>query len=204
MMLDSTINLLQNSIDCNDYIRMAMMDTIQCSFRELHESHIYQRETSCFYTPEHQFLSLSSDDSPGSVDFNWEKIWDKIRGSNIKPSCAYMVHSHPPCCYKMSSIDGNMVQGWRMALGCPIWFIVLSANKNKYDPINSTVYYVDRINKKIDIKEKNPITYSIFLNVDYIIVSHLIMAISYIKNLSQEALDLVMHDLNATNIKLKL
>ncbi len=198
MILDSTVNMLKKSIknlDCNDYIRMALADILKCGFRELFLNSGFQRETSCFYTPEHNFLSLTSDDSPGSVDFNWEKIWGKIQDSNIKPSCAYMVHSHPPCCYEMSPTDKNMVQGWRMALGCPIFFSVLSANKNKYDPIQTTAYLVDRVNNKMEIKKEH-ISFNNCLNINHIIITNLVMAISYVKNLSPQDLEVILRDLN--------
>jgi proteasome lid subunit RPN8/RPN11 len=86
----------------------------------------FLREVSCFITPEHGLLSLTTNDSGGSVDFGWDKIWDALRSSKVKSSCVIMIHSHPNGISTMSSIDFNMVQGWRLALGVPIYFNIVT------------------------------------------------------------------------------
>ncbi len=111
----------------------------------------FLREVSCFITPEHGPLSLTTNDSGGSVDFGWDKIWDKLRTSSIKASCVIMIHSHPTGMPTMSSIDLNMVQGWRLALGVPILFDIVTQVGS--DGI-VTVCKVDRDeNKKIVMSE---------------------------------------------------
>jgi hypothetical protein len=111
----------------------------------------FLREVSCFITPEHGLLSLTTNDSGGSVDFGWDKIWDTLRSSKIKSSCVIMIHSHPRGLYTMSSIDLNMVQGWRLALGVPIYFNIVTQHSG-CDSGLVTSCKVDRNeNKKIVI-----------------------------------------------------
>lgn len=92
----------------------------------------FSREVSCFALPSCGIISVTSNDSMGSVEFDWftikNKIW-KLKNDGNAPEIAYMLHTHPPSFNRMSSIDRNMVYGWCMALGIPIWFLVLTENE---------------------------------------------------------------------------
>ena len=91
----------------------------------------FEREVACFWTPATGFLSFSSNNSPGMVDFSWDDIWVNglaLLGSyaDSYPKYAVMLHTHPPGITGMSGVDKNMLSGWRTALGIPIYFIVVS------------------------------------------------------------------------------
>jgi len=85
---------------------------------------IFQREVAAFWTPETGRIWLGSDDSTGSVNFDWDAIWPVVRDSKPRPTMAFMFHTHPHGVERMSSTDRNMLFGWSLALGMPVWFTV--------------------------------------------------------------------------------
>jgi hypothetical protein len=95
-------------------------------------SRSYQRETSFFYSPSHGVISMTTNDSGGMVEFDFFTIWEALKQGN-RPKEVYMIHSHPPGMNRMSSVDFNMIHGWCLALGIPIWFIIVTEE--------TTVYY---------------------------------------------------------------
>jgi hypothetical protein len=105
----------------------------------------FSREVSCFALPEKGIISVTTNNSAGGVEFDWFSIKDKIwKANGIEPEVAYMLHTHPPGYNRMSGIDKNMVHGWCLALGIPIWFLVITEEE--------IAYYICSINseKKVD------------------------------------------------------
>jgi hypothetical protein len=88
----------------------------------------YKREVSAFATPQHKIINVTSNNQGSYVDFDWFEIWGHIKESGTKPSIVQMFHSHPPYMSEMSSIDFNMVAGWRIALGVPVHFYIITPN----------------------------------------------------------------------------
>ena len=89
----------------------------------------YRREVACFWTEATGFITFATLNSGGAVAFEHEVIWiNSLSAHSGKPSypkCAVMIHSHPPGFAQMSSTDRNMLDGWRKALGIPVFFIVV-------------------------------------------------------------------------------
>lgn len=115
----------------------------------------YKREVSCFVAPKHGILSITTNDSSGGVEFDFFSIWER-RQIFEKDDTVVMVHTHPPCFYRMSSIDKNMVHGWVKALGKKIAFIVVTEDENSETVATLYMCENDPNNKgKILISEKN-------------------------------------------------
>ncbi len=156
----------------------------------------FLREVSCFITPEHGLLSLTTNDSGGSVDFGWDKIWDTLRASKVKSSCVIMIHSHPNGMPTMSSIDFNMVQGWRLALGVPIYFDIVtksgfgglvSSCKVDRDENKKIVMQLVKFNAINDFKFNYRILYEIIYGLSkcpILIQDHILEIENYIKGSS--------------------
>lgn len=104
----------------------------------------YRREVACFLDSEMNILSLSSSNCGAEVEFDWFSIWDQIKSMKKYPSQVFMLHSHPPGYNRMSPTDRNMVNGWVVALGIPIWYIILVDGEYCH-------YLCQRINKKLVI-----------------------------------------------------
>ncbi|MEY2701485.1 MAG: hypothetical protein RLY43_105 [Bacteroidota bacterium] len=119
----------------------------QLTYWDLHTS--FQREVSCFIVPEIGVVSATTNDSAGSVEFDWftvkDAIWN-LKEQNRCPEFVYMLHTHPDNFNRMSSIDKNMVYGWCMALAIPICFLVLTDGE-------ITIYYceLNKETKKVEI-----------------------------------------------------
>ena len=77
----------------------------------------FQREVAAFWTPGEGVIWTGTNDSGGSVEFDWVAIWARLRGLPELPRFVGMVHTHPPGIPGMSSTDRNMVYGWVVALG---------------------------------------------------------------------------------------
>ena len=138
----------------------------------------FLREVSCFITPEHGLLSLTTNDSGGSVDFGWDKIWDTLRSSKVKSSCVIMIHSHPMGMSTMSSIDFNMVQGWRLALGVPIYFNIVTQGCGWFGSLMNGGLSLGRVSScKVDRDENKKIVVNseIFNEVEYLNRSYRIL-----------------------------
>ena len=86
----------------------------------------FKREVSCFAVPKYGILSITSDNTLGGVEFDFFSIWQQLKEIGLENiPYVYMIHSHPPGCPKMSSIDFNMVHGWCQGLAIPICFIIV-------------------------------------------------------------------------------
>jgi len=137
----------------------------------------FLREVSCFITPEHGLLSLTTNDSGGSVDFGWDKIWDTLRASKVKSSCVIMIHSHPMGMSTMSPIDFNMVQGWRLALGVPIHFDIVTQARGYSGGLVSSCK-VDRDESKKIVMNRETFNDVEWCNPNYRIVYEIIYGLS--------------------------
>lgn len=85
----------------------------------------YQREVACFGVPDYGILSITTDNNAGGVEFDFLTIWGHMKEIGLeKIPYVYMIHSHPPGHYYMSSTDRNMIHGWCQALNKPICFII--------------------------------------------------------------------------------
>ena len=108
---------------------MKQYSVIDAMFAYADTSLGFSREVSCFAIPSHGIISATSNNSAGSVEFDWftikDKIWE-LKAKNESPEVAYMLHTHPMGFNRMSGTDHNMVQGWCIALGIPIWFLVIT------------------------------------------------------------------------------
>ena len=106
----------------------------------------YNKETACFLVGGGTILSLSTLNQPAAVAFDWEKIWEKVKGLDHYPDVFYMIHTHPPGMEDMSPIDRNMVHGWVQALGKTIRFAILC--EGKYH-----LYRCQKIDKRVRIED---------------------------------------------------
>jgi hypothetical protein len=109
----------------------------------IHCDRPFLRETSAFVTKELGLISITTSDNPSAVNFGWEDIWHTIKSSNVKITAATMIHSHPDYIATMSSIDEDMVKGWRIALGIPIDFLVVCKR-------TVAIYRCDIVNRKVE------------------------------------------------------
>lgn len=80
----------------------------------------FQREVCILYTKEHGFFGFRTDNSRGSVEFDFETVFNFLVGSNFEDIT--MFHTHPPGVLGMSSTDMELVKSWSMALNKPINF----------------------------------------------------------------------------------
>jgi hypothetical protein len=108
----------------------------------------FSREVSCFSIPSYGIVSATSNNSAGSVEFDWftvkDQIW-KLKAEGNDPKEVYMLHTHPMGYNRMSSIDRNMVHGWCLALGIPIWFLVITEEE-----IATYLCSLDQETKKVE------------------------------------------------------
>ena len=85
----------------------------------------YQREVACCWVPCTDFISITTDNNPGAVTFDFFSIWEYFKKLEVKPLCLVMLHSHPPGIHYMSSTDINMVDAWHKAFGIPIIYGII-------------------------------------------------------------------------------
>jgi len=108
----------------------------------------FSRELSCFAVPSYGIISTTSNNSAGSVEFDWftikDKIWE-LKAKGESPEVAYMLHTHPMGFNRMSGTDHNMVQGWCLALGIPIWFLVITEEQ-----IATYICSINKETKKVE------------------------------------------------------
>ena len=147
----------------------------------------FQREVSCFATKEDGIISITSNNSAGSVEFDFFTIWEYFKKNKPKEVC--MIHTHPNGVDFMSSTDRNMVHGWVLALGIPILFVIRT---NKY----RTEYLCAKEDNKVKISEIS----AIFANQSYLLINS-IYGMSKSKEISQEAIDNVTKNLIESEIK---
>ena len=134
----------------------------------------YQREVAGIFIPYFNYQKIVTSDAYSFVEFNWQDVWSFLKKIDERPKRITMIHSHPPNVDKMSSTDKNMVLGWRMALGIPIDYYIISDTNGR---MKFTKYICDRKDKKIHIKlvEENKI---IEMSNYYYIMSVLIYGLS--------------------------
>lgn len=106
----------------------------------------YQREVACFIDPNFGVVDISTNNSGGHVDFNFEKIWEHIRSMEYVASLSevWMIHSHPTGFNHFSSMDHSMKKGWALGLAIPINFAIVT--DGQYRIVN--VAY-DKTTKKV-------------------------------------------------------
>lgn len=175
------------------------MDWINAYMTGIDPSFPFCREVSCFWTPEHGAISLTTgiiektkeqeirtNGCGGAVDFDWFSIWDFLKNSSVSASKAIMMHTHPKGMPTMSSTDLNMVQGWRLGLGIPIVFTVATEHSNGNENLCS-VYYVDRDKNDGEIKVQNGMLSNHERKI-YLVISEVLYGLS--KSISLESFDL--------------
>lgn len=101
------------------------------AFYEDDELH-FQREVSCFITDSQGILSLTTNNSGGHVEFDFFSIWEAIKRLETRPNRVCMIHTHPEGFANMSGIDRNMLPGWRLAMGVPVHYLVVSNTEFSY------------------------------------------------------------------------
>lgn len=159
----------------------------------------YMREVSCFILPIHGIISSTTNDSSGSVEFDWFTIKDKIWQLKEQGGCpeyVCMIHSHPPYLNRMSGIDKNMVYGWCMALNIPILFIVLT--EDDFVP-----YRCELKNKKVSIERLSMSEDYMFNNADARMIWKIMYGASKAKSLTQDELNWMEADVNNSQIDFK-
>lgn len=122
------------------------MNIVNAQLNYWDDSLDFNREVSCFATPEHGVISVTSDNCSGAVAFGWDEIWGFLRSQESRPKKIIMIHTHPFGCINMSSTDANMVQGWRMGFGVPVEFWVISQTAESIGIAHK--YLCDRNNEK--------------------------------------------------------
>jgi hypothetical protein len=164
---------------------------ILCEKKES-EQNVFKREVSCFLTPEHGLMSFTTNDSGGSVDFGWDKIWGHLKSSNKKASYAVMIHTHPEGMNEMSSTDINMVQGWRLALGIPIHFYIVTKFFRDKLGYEVALYICDKNEfKKINIRFYNWMMVDSIKDYNYRILCNIMYGLSMGENIKEsDSLDI--------------
>jgi len=147
----------------------------------------FQREVSCFATKEDGIISITSNNSAGSVEFDFFTIWEYFKKN--KPMDVCMIHTHPNGVDFMSQTDENMVHGWVLALGVPILFVIRT---NKY----RTEYLCTKRDNKVIISEIS----AKFSNKSYLLINS-IYGMSKSDELSQDAIDNVTKNLKESGVK---
>jgi hypothetical protein len=159
----------------------------------------YAREVSCFIIPEHGIISSTTNNSSGSVEFDWLTIKDKIWELKEKGQCPEyicMIHTHPPYLNAMSGIDRNMVYGWCMALNIPILFIVLT--EEDFIP-----YRCELKDKKVKIERLHICSDYRFDMWDARIVWQIMYGASKAKTLTNEDLSNIVLTINSSGVNFK-
>lgn len=111
---------------------------------DLYDDLSFQREVCMLWTPKHGTIDISTNDSPGAVDFDFEAAHREIIQNNIRPNILYMIHSHPNFLRRMSSIDESMLHGWVLGFGLPIMFLIVVE-----DAIVYNLAFKDKETKKV-------------------------------------------------------
>lgn len=113
---------------------------------------IFYREVACILAPGTDFVSISTNNSPGFVEFDFFKIWNfyKEHRKDIKFLC--LLHTHPFGLNRKSSIDENSLFGWVQA------FNPLKINYSIIQPKLEIIYLADKPNEAIEITSSDTIT----------------------------------------------
>lgn len=164
----------------------------------------FSREVSCFALPLankalNEVISITSNDSAGSVEFDWftikDAVWNLRKTNEVK--AAYMLHTHPMGFNRMSTIDRNMVHGWCIALGIPIWFLVVTEEE--------IATYLCSLNQETKKVEKDLLDLSKHEDacIDLRIVSELMYGLSKCptSNFTYNSLNKVLDTINESGIR---
>jgi len=175
----------------------------------------FEQEVSCFITPEHGVISLTTgltedtngvqtEGCGGAVDFDWDKIWGFLRKQETKASKVIMLDSHPAGHDQMSPTDLNMVQGWRLGLGVPIDFLIVTQYTHTEDIEGVITHYqVDRDeNRKMTVSGayKKPVEIH---SLDLVMVAEIIYGMSKESSLSHGDVEGVEAVLSGASFKFK-
>lgn len=190
------------------------MNVIDAQLNYWDASLCFQREVSCFITPEHGVISITTgiienveeaiktDGCGGAVDFDWDKIWGFLRKQEVRPSRIIMLHTHPMGLDRMSSTDLNMVQGWRLGLGVPVHFLVVTQVMSEGVDGVIAYYCVDKDeNKKIQVKwsgKSGPIDHQ---TLDIVILSEILYGMSKSASLSHEDVSEIEETLKRSSLR---
>ena len=157
----------------------------------------FSREVSCFAVPDCGIISATSNNSKSGVEFDWftikDKIWELKRNGET-PEVAYMLHTHPMGLNRMSTIDFNMVHGWCIALGIPIWFLVLTEEE-----IASYICSLDQETKEV---KRDFVDLSMYEDacIDLKIVAEVMYGLSKSGTFDQEAFDRTFESIKASEL----
>lgn len=162
----------------------------------------FSREVSCFAIPlglegREEIISVTSNDSAGSVEFDWftvkDAIW-KLKAENVNVNAVYMLHTHPMGYNRMSGTDRNMVYGWCMALGIPIWFLVITEEE--------IATYVCSLNQETKQVERDLVDLSKHEDacIDLRIISELMYGLSKAQDFNPERLNRVFEYVKSSSI----
>lgn len=91
---------------------------------------MYKQEVAAFVVNNLGVISMTTNNSPGGVAFDFFDIWEQIRDTGY--TSVVMIHSHPPGHNRMSLTDKNMVYGWVQALGVPIIYVIATREENTF------------------------------------------------------------------------
>jgi len=158
---------------------------------------VFSREVSCFAILDEDVISATTNNSSSGVEFDWfsikDKIWD-LKSKNMEPSVAYMLHTHPMGYNRMSTIDMNMVYGWCMALGVPIWFLVLTEEE--------VAFYICSLNQETKKIERDLVNLSKHedLCCDLRTITNIIYGLSKTHNLTSEELKRVFATIKESSL----
>ena len=158
---------------------------------------LFNREVSCFAVPSHGIISTTTNNSASGVEFDWffikDKIWE-LKAKGEAPTEAYMLHTHPMGHNRMSTTDMNMVYGWCIALGIPIWFLVLTEEE-----VATYICKLDRETKKV---ERDLVDLSVYENLcpDLELISVIMYGLSKTRNTSQEAFNRVFKSVKESGL----
>ena len=86
----------------------------------------FRREVSCFAAEGMGVVAMSTQGRGAYVEFDFFRIWEAMKASPRMPKMAWMYHTHPSGCPRMSGVDANAVNGWVTALGMPIEMVIVS------------------------------------------------------------------------------
>jgi len=157
----------------------------------------FQREVSFFMTEEDGVISANTNDSGGMVEFDFPTIWEKIKSKGKRTEQFYMIHSHPSGLNRMSSIDYNMVHGWCVALGEPIWFIIITEEE--------IVFYLCRLNKQDKTVSRDLVgTYNYWSApgiASFSALAHMVYGLSKSNGITNVQMNNIANEINESGLK---
>jgi len=100
------------------------------------------------------FFIDASIGTPCSVEFNFEKAWEfKKSIKDFDPKLLKFYHVHPEGFLDYSDIDLNCIKGLNIAMGCPVYFSIITflnndLNEHYYHQISYK--YLDKQMEKVE------------------------------------------------------